>query len=128
MMGTVGVGEDAVEIVKAADVCVVVLVPGMGDDVQAMKAGIMEIGDIFAINKADREGVLRTEKEVEALLSLSMREDGWQPPIVKTIAIENKGIELLASAIDQCREPQHNTDATGAHLQPLARWRILELF
>ncbi len=124
---TVGVGQDEVEIVKTADVCVVVLVPGMGDDVQAMKAGIMEIGDIFAINKADREGVLRTEKEVEALLSLSMREDGWQPPIVKTIAIENKGIELLASAIDQCRESQQKTDATGARRQAIARWRILEL-
>ncbi len=124
---TVGVGQDEVEIVKTADVCVVVLVPGMGDDVQAMKAGIMEIGDIFAINKADREGVLRTEKEVEALLSLSMREDGWQPPIVKTIAIENKGIELLASAIDQCRESQQRTDATGARRQAIARWRILEL-
>ena len=124
---TVGVGQDEVEIVKTADVCVVVLVPGMGDDVQAMKAGIMEIGDIFAINKADREGVLRTEKEVEALLSLVMREDGWTPPIVKTVAIENKGIEELASAIDQCREAQQKTDATGARRQAIARWRILEL-
>jgi LAO/AO transport system kinase len=124
---TVGVGQDEVEIVKTADVCVVVLVPGMGDDVQAMKAGIMEIGDIFAINKADREGVLRTEKEVEALLSLAMRADGWQPPIVKTVAIENKGIEELASAIDQCRESQQKTDATGARRQAIARWRILEL-
>src|SRR6266436_680254 len=124
---TVGVGQDEVEIVKTADVCVVVLVPGMGDDVQAMKAGIMEIGDIFAINKADREGVLRTEKEVEALLSLSMREDGWQPPIVKTVAIESKGIAELAEAIDQCREAQQKTDATGARRQAIARWRILEL-
>src|SRR5712691_8702277 len=124
---TVGVGQDEVEVVKTADVCVVVLVPGMGDDVQAMKAGIMEIGDIFAINKADREGVLRTEKEVEALLSLAMREDGWQPPIVKTVAIESKGIEELASAIDQCLETQQKTDATGARRQAIARWRILEL-
>ncbi len=124
---TVGVGQDEVEIVKTAEVCVVVLVPGMGDDVQAMKAGIMEIGDIFAINKADREGVLRTEKEVEALLSLVMREDGWQPPIVKTVAIENKGIEELASAIDQCRDSQQKTDATGSRRQAIARWRILEL-
>src|SRR5713101_1643512 len=69
---TVGVGQDEVEIVKTADVCVVVLVPGMGDDIQTMKAGIMEIGDIFAINKADREGVFATEKELEALLSLAM--------------------------------------------------------
>lgn len=124
---TVGVGQDEVEIVKTADVCVVVLVPGMGDDVQAMKAGIMEIGDIFAINKADRDGVLRTEKEVEALLSLVMREDGWEPPIVKTVAIESKGIEELASAIDRCREAQQKTDGTGARRQAIARWRILEL-
>src|SRR5436190_935639 len=99
LVETVGGGQDEVEIIKTADVCVVVLVPGMGDDVQTMKAGIMEIGDIFVINKADREGVLRTEKELEALLSLSMREDGWQPPIVKTVAIESKGIAELAEAI-----------------------------
>src|SRR6185369_5522332 len=69
LVETVGVGQDEVEIVKTADVCVVVMVPGMGDDVQTMKAGIMEIGDIFVINKADREGVLRTEKELQALLT-----------------------------------------------------------
>jgi len=124
---TVGVGQDEVEIVKTADVCVVVLVPGMGDDVQAMKAGIMEIGDIFAINKADREGVLRTEKEVEALLSLVMREDGWEPPIVKTVAIESRGIKELASAIDRCREAQQKDDTMSARRQAIARWRILEL-
>src|SRR5437667_1089687 len=99
---TVGVGQDEVEIVKTADVCVVVLVPGMGDDVQAMKAGIMEIGDIFAINKADREGVLRTEKELQALLTLSVNANKWQQPIIKTVATESKGIEDLAAAIDQC--------------------------
>ncbi len=124
---TVGVGQDEVEVVKTADVCVVVLVPGMGDDVQTMKAGIMEIGDVFAINKADREGVLRTEKEVEALLAIAPREDGWTPPIVKTIAIENRGIEELASAIDQCREAQKKTEAAGRRRQAIARWRILEL-
>jgi LAO/AO transport system kinase len=88
---TVGVGQDEVEIVKTADVSVVVLVPGMGDDVQALKAGIMEISDVFVINKADRDGVLRTEKELEAMLSLTMRPDLWQPPIVRTVATENKG-------------------------------------
>src|SRR5437870_5222532 len=98
LVETVGVGQDEVEIVKTADICVVVLVPGMGDDVQTMKAGIMEIGDILVINKADREGVLRTEKELQALLSLSARPDEWQPPIVKTVAIENKGIAELAGA------------------------------
>src|SRR5712692_8582372 len=97
LVETVGVGQDEIEIAKAADVCVVVLVPGMGDDVQTMKAGIMEIGDVLVINKADRECVLRTEKEVEALLAIAPREDQWQPPIVKTVAIENRGIEELAS-------------------------------
>jgi LAO/AO transport system kinase len=96
---TVGVGQDEVEIVKTADVSVVVLVPGMGDDIQAIKAGIMEIGDVFVINKADREGVLRTQKELEALLSLAHRPDFWNPPIVKTIATENTGIEDVSSAI-----------------------------
>src|SRR5437868_11866959 len=77
---TVGVGQDEVEIVKTADVSVVVLVPGMGDDIQAIKAGIMEIGDVFVIDKADREGVLRTRKEMESLLSLAHRPDMWNPP------------------------------------------------
>src|SRR5215203_1803269 len=97
---TVGVGQDEVEIVKAAEVSVVVLVPGMGDDIQAIKAGIMEIGDIFVINKSDRAGVLRTRKELEALLSLAHRPDMWNPPIVKTIATESKGIDDLAAAIE----------------------------
>src|SRR6266481_456403 len=124
---TVGVGQDEIEIAKTADVCVVVLVPGMGDDVQTMKAGIMEIGDVLVINKADRDGVLRTEKELQALLSLSARTDEWQPPIVKTVAIENKGIAELAGAIEQTREFQKRTPASGQRRQAIARWRILEL-
>ena len=123
---TVGVGQDEVEIVKTADVCVVVLVPGMGDDVQTMKAGIMEIGDVFVINKADREGVLRTQKELESLLAITARDDLWQPPIVKTVATESKGIEELALAIDQCRESQKN-NTHSERRQAIARWRILEL-
>jgi GTPase len=124
---TVGVGQDEVEIVKAADVSVVVLVPGMGDDIQAIKAGIMEIGDVFVINKADREGVFVTEKEVEALLSLATRQDGWQPPIVKTIATESKGIEELAGAIDRFRDSQLKSDIGLERRRAIARWRILEL-
>jgi GTPase len=123
---TVGVGQDEIEIAKAADVCVVVLVPGMGDDVQTMKAGIMEIGDVLVINKADREGVLRTEKELEALLTFATRTDEWEPPIVKTVAIENKGIEDLAAAIDRCREFE-KTSSSNERRQAIARWRILEL-
>lgn len=123
---TVGVGQDEVEIVKTADVSVVVLVPGMGDDIQAIKAGIMEIGDVFVINKADREGVLRTEKELEALLTLAMRPDFWNPPIVKTIAPENKGIEDLSKAI----ESYYDFQKTGENLErrkAIAKWRLLEL-
>jgi LAO/AO transport system kinase len=124
---TVGVGQDEIEIAKTADVCVVVLVPGMGDDVQTMKAGIMEIGDVLVINKADRDGVLRTEKELEALLSLAGRADEWQPPIVKTVAIENKGITQLAVAIEQARNFQKTGTASADRRKAIARWRILEL-
>lgn len=123
---TVGVGQDEVEIVKTADVSVVVLVPGMGDDIQAIKAGIMEIGDVFTINKSDREGVLRTVKELEALLSLAHRPDFWNPPIVKTVATENKGIEDLAKAIESYYDFQKN----GENLErrkAIAKWRLLEL-
>ena len=124
---TVGVGQDEIEIAKTADVCVVVLVPGMGDDVQTMKAGIMEIGDVLVINKADRDGVLRTEKELEGLLSLSVRSDEWQPPIVKTVAIENKGIAELAAAVEQVREFQQQGAASFERRRAIARWRIIEL-
>ncbi len=127
LVETVGVGQDEIEIAKTADVCVVVLVPGMGDDVQTMKAGIMEIGDVLVINKADRDGVLRTEKELEGLLSLAVRTDQWQPPIVKTVAIENRGIEELAEAIDRARESQQSAPASNERRQAIARWRILEL-
>jgi len=124
---TVGVGQDEVEIVKAADVSVVVLVPGMGDDIQAIKAGIMEIGDVFVINKADREGVLRTEKELEALLSLAHRPDFWNSPIVKTVATENKGIEDLSKAIESYKEFQSQGESSLIRRQAIARWRLLEL-
>ena len=124
---TVGVGQDEVEIVKAADVSVVVLVPGMGDDIQAIKAGIMEIGDVFVINKADREGVLRTQKELEALLSLAHRPDMWDPPIVKTIATESKGIEDLATAIAAYLEFQSSDSHVDDRRRAIARWRLTEL-
>jgi LAO/AO transport system kinase len=106
---------------------VVVLVPGMGDDIQAIKAGIMEIADIFVINKADREGVYSTEKELEALLSLAHREDGWRPPIVKTIATENKGVKELAAAIDNYKDFHFRSEMGNERRKAVARWRILEL-
>ena len=99
MIETVGVGQDEVDIVRLADITIVILVPGMGDDVQTIKAGIMEIADIFVINKSDREGAEHVEREIRALQSLAMRNDGWTPPIVKTVASEGAGIEELAAAI-----------------------------
>ena len=96
---TVGVGQDEVDIVRLADVTIVILVPGMGDDVQTIKAGIMEIADIFVINKCDREGAERVEREVTAMQSLDARKDGWVPPIVKTVASEGVGTKELAGAI-----------------------------
>jgi LAO/AO transport system kinase len=99
MIETVGVGQDEVDIVRLADVTVVILVPGMGDDVQSIKAGIMEIADIFVINKSDREGAERVEREIRAMQSLATRHDRWTPPIVKTAAIDGAGIEELAATI-----------------------------
>jgi LAO/AO transport system kinase len=99
MIETVGVGQDEIDVVRVADITIVILVPGMGDDVQTIKAGIMEIADIFVINKSDREGAERVEREVRALQSLAVRSDQWTPPIVKTVATEEKGIADVAGAI-----------------------------
>jgi LAO/AO transport system kinase len=99
MIETVGVGQDEVDIVRLADITILILVPGMGDDVQTIKAGIMEIADIFVINKSDRDGAEHVEREIRTLQSLATRHDGWVPPIVKTVASQGTGIEELAGAI-----------------------------
>jgi len=99
LIETVGVGQDEVDIVRLADITVVILVPGMGDDVQTIKAGIMEIADIFVINKSDREGANRVEREIRAMQTLAIRKDKWTPSIVKTVAVEGKGVPELAAAI-----------------------------
>ena len=104
MIETVGVGQDEVDIVRLADVTIVILVPGMGDDVQTIKAGIMEIADIFVINKADREGAERVEREIRAMQSLALRHDDWVPPIVKTVASEGTGVNELLQAIENYHE------------------------
>src|SRR5262249_44666209 len=96
---TVGVGQDEIDVVRVADITVVILVPGMGDDVQTIKAGIMEVADIFVINKSDREGAERVEREIRALQSLAIRSDGWTPPIARTIASEGHGIAELAKSL-----------------------------
>lgn len=99
LIETVGVGQDEIDIVRLADITVVILVPGMGDDVQTIKAGIMEIADIFVINKSDRDGADRVEREIRSMQSLAVRADKWTPPIIKTVATEGKGIPELAAAI-----------------------------
>jgi LAO/AO transport system kinase len=99
MIETVGVGQDEVDIVRLAEITIVILVPGMGDDVQTIKAGIMEIADIFVINKSDRDGADNVEREIRTLQSLAMRQDGWTPPIIKTVASHGLGIRELAGAV-----------------------------
>jgi len=97
---TVGVGQSEVDIVKEADTVLVVLVPGLGDDIQAIKAGILEIGDIFNINKADREGVQKLHIELDMMLDLSMERPAWRPPIKHTVASRNEGVGELFASID----------------------------
>ncbi len=98
---TVGVGQSEVDIVKTADTTLVVLVPGLGDDIQAIKAGILEIGDVFAINKADREGVERLNLEMEMMLDLDQSETTWRPKIMRTVASQNQGVLELVNAIEE---------------------------
>ncbi len=127
MIETVGVGQDEVDIVRLADVTIVVLVPGMGDDVQTIKAGIMEIADIFVINKSDREGAERVEREVRAMQSLAMRHDDWTPPIVKTVASEGMGIAELLAAIEKYREYLEQSGRAQARRIENWRGRIAEM-
>src|SRR5271170_4876782 len=103
LIETVGVGQDEIDIVRLADCVAVVLVPGLGDDIQNMKAGLMESGDIFVLNKADREGADRLEEQLHAMLSLVMPRDGWHPPVIRTVATENKGVAELAETVAKFR-------------------------
>ena len=103
LVETVGVGQDEVDVVRTVDTVAVVTVPGLGDDIQAIKAGILEIADVFVINKADREGVDRTARDLEMMLSLG--EHGvWLPPILKTVAAKDEGIDRVLSEIERHRE------------------------
>jgi GTPase len=127
LIETVGVGQDEVDIVRLADIVLVVMVPGLGDDIQNMKAGLMEIGDIFVLNKADREGAERLDQQLNAMLGLVMPRDGWHPPIVRTIATENKGIAELAAAVDKFRA--HFESSGERRRKHIEHWknRLLDL-
>ena len=121
LVETVGVGQDEVDIVRLADCTLVLLVPGLGDDVQNMKAGLMEIADIFVLNKSDREGTDRVEAELEAMLQLAPDRDGWKPRIIRTVATENKGIDELALAVDEYRK--HFRDSAGRQDKKMEHWK-----
>jgi LAO/AO transport system kinase len=127
LIETVGVGQDEVDIVRLSDVTIVVLVPGMGDDVQSLKAGIMEIADIFVVNKADREGADRVEKEVRAMQSLAGSHGDWVPPVVKTVASSGEGIDRLVGAIAQMKEWLEADGHLEARRKRYWRERILEM-
>jgi LAO/AO transport system kinase len=121
LIETVGVGQDEIDIVRLAEVTVVILVPGMGDDVQTIKAGIMEIADVFVINKSDRDGAERVEREIRAMQSLSVRKDEWVPPIVKTVANDGTGVPELANAIAKYQEFLGRSDI--GRQKRLQNWR-----
>ena len=126
LVETVGVGQDEVEIARQADVTILVLVPGMGDDIQTFKAGVMEIADIFVINKSDQAGADRVEQELRAMLSISPRRDDWDPPIVRTVATEGSGIGELRSAL--CKFREHAERGTlKSRRAARARARLLEV-
>jgi LAO/AO transport system kinase len=123
---TVGVGQDEVDIVRSADVSIVMLVPGTGDDVQALKAGIMEIADIFVVNKADREGADRMVTAVESNLALQMYGEGeWRPPIVKTEATTGRGVAELWDTIQAFRV--HSEATRVRRLKTRSEFRMREL-
>src|SRR6201981_1441570 len=127
LIETVGVGQDEIDIVRLADCVLVVLVPGLGDDIQNMKAGLMEIGGIFVLNKADREGADRLEEQLHAMLSLVMPRDGWHPPVVRTVATENRGVQELATTVEKFR--QHFESSGQRRQKHIEHWqnRLIEL-
>jgi LAO/AO transport system kinase len=121
LVETVGVGQDEVDIVRLADCTLVLLVPGFGDDIQNMKAGLMEIADFFVLNKSDRDGADRLEAQIEAMLQLVPERDGWKPRIVRTVATENKGVEELAGEIADFRE--RTGQSTARQAQKVEHWK-----
>jgi LAO/AO transport system kinase len=121
LVETVGVGQGEIEIVRLADCTVVVLVPGMGDDVQSLKAGLMEIADIFVINKSDREGAAAFETQLTAILQIVPERDGWKPPVVRAVATKDQGVAPLARQIALFRE--HVTKSQNRQARELAYWK-----
>jgi len=127
LVETVGVGQDEVEVARLADATVLLLVPGMGDDVQTFKAGVMEIADLYVLNKADLPGAERLEQEVGAMLSMAPRAEGWRPPIIKAIATTGSGIGEVKEALEQFRRFQEQRAGKERRRRSYWRKRLLEL-
>jgi LAO/AO transport system kinase len=127
LLETVGVGQDEIDIARLADVTVVMLVPGMGDDVQSLKAGIMEIADIFVVNKSDRDGADRVEKEVRSMQSLAAEHGSWIPPVIRSIATTGAGIEELDEALDQFWSWLAQEGRLSARRETHWRMRVMEM-
>lgn len=126
ILETVGVGQDEVDVVKIANTTIVVLMPGLGDEVQAMKAGLMEIADILVINKADRSDADRMEAELHSVLSFFHTEDSWIAPIVKTIAVKNSGVDQLAASITSHEEYLVKSGKGKSKLMEQSRQRMID--
>lgn len=126
LIETVGVGQDEVDIVKAAETIAVVLAPGLGDDIQVIKAGVLEIADVFVVNKADREGADRTAAELSMMLDCAPRLV-WRPPIVKTVAPRNEGVEEAVEALESHGAALAATSEKDRRREGRARARLLAL-
>ncbi len=127
LIETVGVGQDEVEVARLADATALLLVPGMGDDVQTFKAGVMEIADLYVLNKADLPGAERLEQEIEAMLSLASRADGWRPPIVRAIATTGSGVSEVREALEQFQRFQGQSAGREKRRRNYWRGRLLEM-
>jgi LAO/AO transport system kinase len=127
LVETVGVGQDEVEVARLADITVLLLVPGMGDDIQTFKSGVMEIADIFVVNKADRSGADRVEQEITAMLSIASRTDSWHPLVLKTVATTGEGIAALRQALEQFRAFGAESALKEQRRREHWRARLLEL-
>ena len=130
LVETVGVGQDEIEIVRAAHTTLIVLIPGMGDDIQAIKAGILEAGDVFVINKSDREGTQKTRQELQMMIEMDKDrklKGGWKPTIYATEAVKNEGINELMAGIEEHRTFLFQKDA--AYFERFQHDRVrMELF
>jgi LAO/AO transport system kinase len=128
LIETVGVGQDEVEIVKVAHTNVVLVVPGLGDDIQAIKAGILEIADVFVVNKSDREGADRTRRELETMLSMNEYGEGeWIPPVLPAVAQAGTGIPELIEQIERHRGYISQADRMERYIEGKARVELLEI-